>query len=125
MKANELRIGNIVLRKEFLHSNLENCRFDKIVVTHNDINACHIYNRHFEPIPLTEEWLLKFGFEWKQIKDVSSYTFSKLEIYQYSSNNNKIFFEYSDGEVELKYVHQLQNLYFALTGEELTYGGNK
>jgi hypothetical protein len=25
----------------------------------------------------------------------------------------------------IKYVHQLQNLYFALTGEELTYGGNK
>ena len=26
---------------------------------------------------------------------------------------------------DIQYVHQLQNLYFALTGEELTYGGNK
>jgi hypothetical protein len=125
MKANELRIGNIVLRKEFLHSNLENCRFDKIVVTHNDINACHIYNRHFEPIPLTEEWLLKFGFEktmsWTYAKNLVGNL--KLVYYLGEKGWSIGFKPYSDFP-NLKYVHQLQNLYFALTGEELTYGGN-
>jgi hypothetical protein len=37
---------------------------------------------------------------------------------------------YLDGDIpewmkiKLEYVHQLQNLYFALTGEEITIGGN-
>jgi hypothetical protein len=119
MKANELRIGNIVLRKEFLHSNLENCRFDKIVVTHNDINACHIYNRHFEPIPLTEEWLFKFGFD-----DLGTYGYGRGN-FHICLHENEFYFSINNRKVFIKHVHQLQNLYFALTGEELTYGGNK
>jgi hypothetical protein len=110
MKKNELRIFNWVRRKE----SDTNIQIEQYLLCESELG-------NYIPIRLTEKWLLKFGFEWKQIKDVSSYTLSKLEIYQYSSNNNKIFFEYSDGEVELKYVHQLQNLYFALTGNELIY----
>jgi hypothetical protein len=121
MKANELRIGNIVLRKEFLHSNLENCRFDKIVVTHNDINACHIYNRHFEPIPLTEEWLLKFGFVTNPYED----RYEKGTIHIECDKTKGATYLWIENMPHIKYVHQLQNLYFALTGEELTYGGNK
>lgn len=119
MKANELRIGNIVLRKEFLHSNLENCRFDKIVVTHNDINACHIYNRHFEPIPLTEEWLFKFRFVYNPHS--SEFHGKNMIFHNWIKDRGYV----SWGSTQIKYVHQLQNLYFALTGEELTYGGNK
>jgi hypothetical protein len=70
----------------------------------------------FEPIPLTEEWLLKFGFEWKNHglhKD-------NWVIRQFGGDwtiflsNEKYNFD-----IKLCYVHQLQNLYFALTGEEL------
>jgi hypothetical protein len=42
-------------------------------------------------------------------------------IYQYGDN---FVFEYREG-VKVKYVHQLQNLYFALTGEELTIKTNE
>ncbi|MBE4949931.1 hypothetical protein [Chryseobacterium culicis] len=85
-----------------------------------------------EPIELTEDWLLKFGFEKHNDGSVSS---------QYSYGLNPVTHDYliyliwikdpirSDlpkypfylnGHFEMKTVHQLQNLYFALTGEELT-----
>lgn len=111
MKANELRIGNWYDQFSNNHK--------ATWATLKQLDEAPKSQLWCKPIQLTEEWLFKFGFEWKQIKDLSSYSLPKLEIYQYSSNNNKIFFEYIDGEVEIKYVHQLQNLYFALTGEEL------
>ena len=35
-------------------------------------------------------------------------------------NDDSESFEIEDKNINIKYVHQLQNLYFALTGEELT-----
>ena len=76
----------------------------------------------FNPIPLNEEWLLKFGFITTQWDNFDSY---RLEI----GNNDYAIVIYSDGKCEvgdviitkINYVHQLQNLYFALLGEELTF----
>ena len=76
-----------------------------------------------EPIPLTEEWLFKFGFRdnnYSFDKDIFHISWSVRVI---STNVRSLFF--LDGEIpddwkiNIKYVHQLQNLYFALTGEEL------
>jgi hypothetical protein len=75
------------------------------------------YLQFLNPIPLTEDWLLKFGFE--KINHVHGYVF-------YSHRKSKISV-YLDMKIEWMgyltacktYVHQLQNLYFALTGEEL------
>ena len=118
MDVHEMRIGNWY--SEF-GMNYEKVNWIVLQHIHESIES-FIW---VQPIPLTEKWLLKFGFKWKQIKDLSSYTLPKLELYQYSSNNNKIFFEYADGEVELKYVHQLQNLYWELCGEEFKMEGEK
>jgi hypothetical protein len=109
MKANELRIGNYIL--------LQGCTKPTQVFIIDTTETST--QTTASPIPLTQEWLLKSGFQRRQIKDLICYKTNQLELYQYASNNFKIFFEYADGEVELKYVHQLQNLYFALTGEEL------
>ena len=63
----------------------------------------------FSPIPLTEGWLLEFG-----INEII-----KLDIGIWN-NGDAIYLMYgNERSVSLKYVHQLQNLYFALTGEEL------
>jgi hypothetical protein len=67
----------------------------------------------YRPIPLTEEWLLKFGFE-------ITNNFQTKDRFQTHKQDGIIWFEYGYISIELKYVHQLQNLYFALTGEELT-----
>ena len=68
------------------------------------------------PIPLTKEWLLKFGFIWKNYglrKELMCIREEGSLFTMYLSNESNPF------PVGLKYVHQLQNLHFALTGEEL------
>lgn len=85
--------------------------------------------RHFEPIPLTEEWLIRFGFK-KDINDwftnsfVASIQDSVTMIYINIVSGSACLTDFDDREQmsyvgnKIKYVHQLQNLYFALTGEE-------
>jgi len=65
------------------------------------------------PIPLTEEILLKCGYE---INFIDFKHFYKLHNLYLDSNFQPIdtFITY-----EIKYLHQLQNLYFALTNQEL------
>lgn len=109
MKANELRIGNYVM-----YSSL-------IKVNSYKITECEEYPTRFEPIPLTEEWLLKLGFEKADeiyfIEfDVYSMTIKEYEKGKYILNPETHF-----NYVDIEYVHQLQNLYFALTNLELTF----
>lgn len=112
IKANELRIGNIV------KSNVGNPESNDWVI----IELHHLIHIHdgnylgYEPIPLTEEWLLKFGF-----KEVSCDKFFKDDFAVYFGWYEQISI-YNDDQFlrNLIYIHQLQNLYFALTGEELT-----
>ena len=68
-------------------------------------------------VKLTEEWLLKFGFN---KKDISELPFDEL-IYEKGNIQINDEMEFYNGifTQKIKYVHQLQNLYFALTGEEL------
>lgn len=63
-----------------------------------------------KPIPLTEQWLLKFGLSNR-----------KIWVFEIFGDNHRGFHISSEGGewLFIKYVHQLQNLYFALTGEEL------
>jgi len=127
MEATEFRIGNLVkyenrvfpihtIANEF--PTLDTIEFGVGVVDWNNI----------EPIPLTEEWLLKLGFN-------DNYYDGYLGIYVNNSDfvitepkvmglwQKNYAWQYKctwDKYTELKYVHQLQNLYFALTGRELT-----
>jgi hypothetical protein len=106
MKASELRIGNWIYHLGVIQK-----------MTAKGLYQMEGENPFIEPIPLTEEWLIKFGFKkvyygWEK---GSFEVESRGDIYLYSINCN----EYTDG-MPFKYVHQLQNLYFALTGEELT-----
>lgn len=124
MKVNELRIGNIISPLGKGITSVEGfCIWDNLIQSSNfterDI-------KDFEPIQLTEEWLLKFGFEPVELNVDKTYFIDNgrkcLEIdlssctVLYQSN---IGIKYIDLNIDLEYVHQLQNLYFALTGEEL------
>jgi hypothetical protein len=73
-----------------------------------------------KPIPLTEEWLLKFGFE------KNSYWFKDDNMLRFGLIDNKLHCSIGNDENgflynRINYVHQLQNLYFALTGQELEF----
>lgn len=72
------------------------------------------FNLVHTPITLTDEWLVKFGFE----KDGQGFV-NKIILYgENDFRYNASFFEYHS-LISVKYVHQLQNLFFALLGEEL------
>ena len=111
MEAKELRIGNLF---RFISTNYIEYVSD---IKTNGLKTPVINNvsiKDTEPIPLTEEWLVKFGF----VKD-------KLEVGLYHFNDLEIFLpNYFTWKTQfinnIKHVHQLQNLYFALTNEELT-----
>ena len=118
MKANELRIGN------WVRWNYEESSEGNVYPVEYGYELDDIKNNPniVKPIPLTEEWLVNHGegidfegdymFVWRGI--VWYYRMSDFSVRRDYKQKNKI------NWVEIKYVHQLQNLYFALTGEELT-----
>lgn len=121
MKESELRIGNLVYDEQL--EIVEN-------VTINIIQKISLKIEHYKPIPITEEWLLEFGFNKRngerycdmheEFEECTYYHFNLLELHYnpeldyYTDNSFSV-------ELKLDYVHQLQNLYFALTYEELTF----
>lgn len=72
------------------------------------------FYKWIEPIPLTEEWLVKFGFD-----KVGNSFFKGLEIFE--DDGNFFYGLRDEGQMDLhiKYVHQLQNFWYALINEEL------
>jgi hypothetical protein len=134
MKATDLRIGNYVIFKSIQMVTLnQNGKYEnyeephqlhQIQISSNDFEYIEKGQSEYRPIPLTEEWLLKFGFE----RHHSDYSNSVIYIKDVPNNNEFKWgvypLELGSGFIinkskNLKYVHQLQNLYFALTEEEL------
>lgn len=110
IKANELRVGNWVTGAFG-----ENAPFQ--IMKGFQIDDC--VDTYF-PILLTPEILERCGFEF--IKN--EYLLKAFSIV-FQQNIFKFYYDYLDkGDyneifVQIKYLHQLQNLYFVLTGEEL------
>ena len=114
MKISELRIGNLVN----LICNGHEDEPDLVVWNVQDYEFYENRINDVKLIQITEEWLLKLGFEKNEGWDNMIY-FNKNNIHIYKCNNSdKEWFEY-ECEILIKSVHQLQNLYFALTNEEL------
>jgi len=110
MKANELRLGNWIEHNQYPNDTVIICIEDgKHIDEAIRLNA--------KPLPLTEEWLIKFGFK----KNTDNGHLKGNDCYYTHHNLNRCIslpnFIY-DG-IKIKYVHQLQNLYFALTNQEL------
>ena len=123
MKANELRIGNWV-NDGFSTIELEAIDF---VVMSDAPEGLSL-----KPLPITEQWLVDFGFE--KTDDYGDQIYYELKTE--GSRGYYVCFDHEEwvfglsvrnectcliyDEPHFQYVHQLQNLYFALTGEELT-----
>ena len=108
IQSQELRLGNLLLQ------------YGQEEVLVHKIGTESVNDRplaEFSPIPLTTEWLEKFGFD----KKFDSYWKGA-----YSNGNSWDFIIQNEiGGVfvfkftKIQYVHELQNLFFCLTGEEL------
>ena len=126
---NELRIGNWVEHDDsWCYRGEDVTVFQWETSDWYALGECTLFLESIKPIPLTEEWLVKFGFEWsvrhqayKKARFVYVIDFYK-EHPQYENSACFLNREHRSGDclVCLEYVHQLQNLYFALTGQELT-----
>lgn len=125
IKVNELRIGNLVYFLGNVHEIEGISKRLRPDVGHFLLSGLEHSQKgfHLKPIPLTEEWLVKFGFyETPNSEFVKYWTKNDVVLYN-EYYHEKPFFVLSGRSIRhgLQYVHQLQNLYFALTGEELTW----
>ncbi len=121
MEANELRIGNLI--KEGKVEQIDNS-IDEVYYS-GDGYYQSTYCCNLNPIPLTEEWLLKFGFE-KNFENLIEILINKNQSLHFDKTDNcmSLYIPINHEFIYLvfkhiKYVHQLQNLYFSLTGTEL------
>ena len=117
MDVKELRVGN------YISYNFKMQGWNDVEVCTNDFCSgfkdSKFMSKNYKPIPLTEEWLLDFGF-------------TGLGCGEYKKGNILLDNEYTDKgvwyvledssllNINVIHVHQLQNLHFALTNEELT-----
>lgn len=121
VKINSLSVGNYLKK-------------DGVVVKIDARSIFDIWNekgiiKHgYEPILLTEEWLLKLGFN-KEYRygyigiDVCDTDFVLTYPEAMDEHLEHFSFEFEVGVQkfkEIKYVHELQNLFHSLTGTELT-----
>lgn len=125
MKANELRLGNLV-KIHGCDVDYHICTVESIMIDEVSLKIIgdgeewlSIYQQklitHIEPIPITEELLLKFGFE-NGIDEMTFYN-NLICIYWKKFDN---YFEINGENYFITELHMFQNLYWALCGEELT-----
>lgn len=133
IKANELRIGNRALY------------FGKPLIVQSE-DFAHLDWGQAEPIPITEEWLKRMGFqfgetigkhnddcnnqawsiqisnldwlEFQMVKGIDAATMRPTSWPEWRIVNECSYIR-QDFWGQPKYIHQLQNLFFALAGEEL------
>lgn len=111
IKASELRIGNW-LTLEYLNGKKRNVQIIEIGIKDDFLN--------FEPIPLTPEILEACGFEREGITSLSLDGFPLyLKIIENSVECWGFHYVGKLIKIPCQHLHQLQNLFFALTGEEL------
>lgn len=131
MDSKQLRIGNLLKYEDEVapvNAVWSNGNFE----LHSDILQFWLIEKGDElcdGVPITGEWLLKLGLEYtkgggydlghkyskKYMPVLVEHEFS-VEMIDY---NTAVWLEGNNAHVLIHYVHQLQNLYFALTGEEL------
>lgn len=123
MKPSELRIGNLVYGRS---KKIAEVDIYSLTIFAQWEDSKYSQTPPFRPISLTEGWLLKFGFDWDKrnylLKDLGH---AKMELGFFGGAYDKMTLLQKDNQMPFglnhpEYVHQLQNLYFTLTGEELT-----
>lgn len=113
LTVEELRIGNLIYATD---GTIKEVTIEalKYIEQYTGIHQA-------KPIHLSEEWLLKFGFDrhivtkednqiWRKTWDEGVFDLEQIISF---------FFGHPMYSVQIKYVHQLQNLYFSLTQKEL------
>lgn len=118
MKATEVRIGNYVKRRNIVGEVMFVTR-GNIGVEFEDGDEYYL-DSEIDGIPIAEEWLLKFGFKINKFFEDSPQVYCYSDFYINFDTLQPEDSGFQIAKQEIKYVHQLQNLYFDLTGQELS-----
>lgn len=118
---NELRIGNL------LQDKISKTPLKVVLVSEDKIDTLVLDRSNYplengwsmEPIPLDSSWLERAGFE---EKDNSGYwAIEGQDFILHKSPDIPNFYLCLRSDSGVRHVHQLQNLYFSLTGTELAF----
>jgi hypothetical protein len=127
----ELRIGNLITAvvsleyaptglievAEICHDGVESTKYMEYAPNYPFGYAVYPYEG-LEAVPLTIEWLHKFGFTFENRIHYNGLRLS-VTFVRYDSAEPFLQLDSPFGSTTLKFVHQLQNWFFALTGQEL------
>lgn len=126
IQPNELRLGNYVSQLGAV------CQVvavsakinDSVYISQlGDTRSEGFTPESIDPIPLSDEWLAKFGFDDDGFRQYTLLNWGVKVVESLASKGSWIiyqgFLRQFQEIAEVQYIHQLQNLYFALTGEEL------
>ncbi len=137
--AEQLRVGNFLQTKNGKQVEVENIQYNGINLTtwsdtHYGVQSggsdLDYEYGNLEPIPISESWLLNLEFE-RLFKDSNLFLSITNDIYlayvnekligvvrnHYMNSDNKL--SELEFDVNIDFVHELQNLYFALKQEDL------
>lgn len=139
INGNELRIGNLVKGRRREHDYTFIGKVEGIGLASVCIELENYDFLEIHPIPITEEWLIKSGFEnvkesiilksyilnysrdrYISVSDVATPNMMIWHGYRTETEHDVINIWNWDYDKNI-HVHQLQNIVFALTGTELTF----
>ncbi|MFC6998825.1 hypothetical protein [Rufibacter roseus] len=107
MQASELRLGNVIYEGGV----------PVLLDAEKLISIIQGEGAHYTPVPLTKDWLT--GANYNELEH--EYSFPELSQWALDPDYKEIVFNggYIATSAPVEYVHQLQNFYFVMTGEEL------
>ena len=121
INTNEIRLGNYYQDRggkwlrvdfiEYIEKGFSTKFGQKMFLENQEVHPMTEYSDYANPIELTKDWLVKFGFK------PFSKDFQKNAVIIHTRKRG---FVVNTKIPVIKYVHQLQNLYYALRGEELS-----
>lgn len=125
MKTNELRLGNWVMGIGYMRVTELKIELGNNFITASNKDVVYMDEEDsFQPIELTEEVLLKIGFE--KFEKMFRMKLSEFHLDYFIAVGvlriyKKLTDCYFDKNLEIKceFLHQLQNAYYCLTNEEL------
>ena len=132
MDSRELRIGNLLDRGDYI-CKVKMIEEEGLMLEPINYKEERFVERYIKPIPLTEDWLIKLGFEKvvNELWDLIEYHIPlndrlRLEIFNDFSFD---VFDFTEGNSLLldferfRGIHHLQNFVYSLTNKELKYNG--
>lgn len=128
MKANEFRVTNLVNYNGEMFPIIFIC-LDSVVLIRKDQSTFTVKLDRIKPISITDKILLSCGF--KKRKSCFGYWIYEIMFQHTVFSVEEVdlglcyFYIGNTHVTQTRYVHELQNLYFSITGEELVFSSTE